>query len=167
MVTNICEIFNSSGVMFRKKNEKQRDNGMVRNKKYMEVWRKCSGLNSILHKAERWSQVREFPIYSVHLPWKTERKFWSPKWMWEVSLVVQWLRIHLAMQETPVWYLAQEDLTCLGATRPVYQNYWACAPEPMRHNSWACVLQLLKSAHLEPMLHNKRGHQKEKPMHHN
>ena len=61
--------------MFRKKNEKQRDNGMVRNKKYMEVWRKCSGLNSILHKAERWSQVREFPIYSVHLPWKTERKF--------------------------------------------------------------------------------------------
>lgn len=75
MVTNICEIFISSGVMFRKKNEKQRDNGMVRNKKQMEDWRKCSGLNCVLHMPERWSQVRKFPIYSAHFPWKTERKF--------------------------------------------------------------------------------------------
>ena len=43
------------------------------------------------------------------------------------SLVVQWLRICLPMQETrvraPVW----EDPTCHGATGPVSHNYCACA----------------------------------------
>ena len=35
-----------------------------------------------------------------------------------VSLVVQWLRIHFAMQGTPVWSLVGEDPTCHGATKP-------------------------------------------------
>ena len=47
---------------------------MVRNKKW-RTGEKCSGLNCVLHMPERWSQVREFPIYSAHFPWKTERKF--------------------------------------------------------------------------------------------
>ena len=38
------------------------------------------------------------------------------------SLVVQWLRIHLLMQETWVWSLVQEDSTCRGATKPMHQN---------------------------------------------
>ena len=44
------------------------------------------------------------------------------KWYW-TSLVVQWLRIHLPMQETQVQALVQEDPTCHGATKPVRHNY--------------------------------------------
>ena len=60
------------------------------------------------------------------------------------SLVVQWLRICLPMQETWVWALVREDPTCWGATKPVRHNYWACALEPGSHNYWVCVPQLLK-----------------------
>ena len=87
--------------------------------------------------------------------------------LYGVSLVVQWLRIHLPMQGTRVQALAREDPTCHEATKPVRHNYWACALEPMRHNYWAHVPQLLKPACLEPMLHNKVSHDNEKPAHHN
>ena len=36
------------------------------------------------------------------------------------SVVVQWLRLHLPMQETRVWSLMWEDPTYLGVTRPVH-----------------------------------------------
>ena len=39
------------------------------------------------------------------------------------SLVAQWLRICLLMQETRVRVLVWEDPTCRGATRPVSHNY--------------------------------------------
>ena len=52
--------------------------------------------------------------------------------------------------------LVWEDLTCPRATKPVRHNYWACAPEPASHNYWARMLQLVKPAHLEPMLHNEK-----------
>ena len=38
------------------------------------------------------------------------------------SLVAQWLRICLPMQETRVRALVWEDPTCCGATRPVSHN---------------------------------------------
>ena len=63
------------------------------------------------------------------------------------SLVVQWLRICLPMQGTQVQALVREDSTCRRATKPR-------AP------------QLLKLAHLEPMLRNKRSHHN-KPTHRN
>ena len=50
------------------------------------------------------------------------------------SLVVQWLRIHLAMQGTRVQFLMQEDPTCCGANKPMCHNYKACALEPWSHN---------------------------------
>ena len=40
-----------------------------------------------------------------------------------VSLVAQWLRVCLPMQETRVRALVWEDPTCLRATRPVSHNY--------------------------------------------
>ena len=83
------------------------------------------------------------------------------------SLVAQWLRIHLPMQGTRVWTLGREDPTCRGATKPMRHNYWACTLEPVCHNYWACVTQLLKPAHLETLLHNKRSHRNEKPAHRN
>ena len=70
------------------------------------------------------------------------------------SMVVQWLRICLPMQETRVRALVREDPTCRRATKPVQHNYWVCVP------------QLLKPVHLEPMLRNKRSHSN-KPSHRN
>ena len=64
------------------------------------------------------------------------------------SLVVQWLRIHLPMQGTQVWSLIWEDPICFRATKPVGHKYWS-------RSTW------------EPMLHSKRSHCNEKPMHHN
>ena len=40
-----------------------------------------------------------------------------------VSLVAQWLRIRLPMQETWVQALVREDLTRCGATKSVCHNY--------------------------------------------
>ena len=89
------------------------------------------------------------------------------KMPWGTSLVVQWLRIRPPMQATRVRALLREDPTCRGATKPVRHNYWACALEPASHNYWAHVLQLLKPAHLEPVLHNNRSHHNEKHAHRN
>ena len=95
------------------------------------------------------------------------------------SLVAQWLRIRLPMQDTRVQALVWEDPTCHGAMKPVHHNYWACALEPVSHNYWACALepmrhnywahvpQLLKPVCLEPVLRNKRSHRNEKPTHRN
>ena len=83
------------------------------------------------------------------------------------SLVGQWLRIHLPMQGAQVRALVREDPTCRGAAKPVRHNYWACALEPVSHHYWAHVPQLLKPVRQEPVLHNKRSHRNEKPMHRN
>ena len=39
------------------------------------------------------------------------------------SLVAQWIRIHLPVQETQVRSLLQEDSTCCRATKPMHHNY--------------------------------------------
>ena len=49
------------------------------------------------------------------------------------SLIVQWIRIRLLMQETRVQSLVQEDPTCQRATKPVGHNRWAHAPQPKLH----------------------------------
>ena len=71
------------------------------------------------------------------------------------------------MQVTRIQALVREDPTCHGATKPVRHNYWVCALEPVSHNYWARVPQLLKPAHLEPVLRNKKSHCNEKLKHHN
>ena len=71
------------------------------------------------------------------------------------------------MQGTQVRALAREDPTFRGATKPVRPNYWDCALEPTSHNYWACVPQLLKPVCLAPVLHNKKSHDSEKPVHRN
>ena len=75
------------------------------------------------------------------------------------SLVAQRLRIHLPRQETRVWALVWEYPTCHGATKCLRHNYWACALEPVSHTYWARVPQLLKPAHLEPILCNEKPQQ--------
>ena len=83
------------------------------------------------------------------------------------SLVVQWLRIHLPMQETRVQSLVREDPTCPGGTKPMAHNYWACAGESASHNYWAHGPQLLKLSCLESMPHSTRSHHRETPTHRN
>ena len=41
------------------------------------------------------------------------------------SLVVQWLKIHLTMQERPIRSLVQEEPTCLRATKAEHHSYLA------------------------------------------
>ena len=98
-----------------------------------------------------WFNLYPFPLFDsqMHGLWALYQETCG------TSLAVQWLRIRLPMQGTRVHPLVREDPTCHGATKPV------------RHNYWACVLQLLKPAHLEPVLRNKRSHCSEKPVHHN
>ena len=93
--------------------------------------------------------------------------FASSKKKLRASLVAQWLTICLPMQGTQVWALVQEDPSCRGVAEPVHHNNWACALEPASHNYWAHAPQLLKPVRLEPMLHNKRSHCNEKPVHRN
>ena len=63
------------------------------------------------------------------------------------SLVVQWLRICLPMQENWVRSPVREDPTCCGTTKPVHHNYWAQILEPESHNYWAHLPQLSKPRH--------------------
>ncbi|KAJ8779945.1 hypothetical protein J1605_012114 [Eschrichtius robustus] len=52
----------------------------------------------------------------------------------KITLVVQWLRIHLPVQGTRVRSLVPEDPTCHGATKPMRHNYRACALEYAHRN---------------------------------
>ena len=59
-------------------------------------------------------------------PWgQGQRAGWGSTYQNEAgaSLVAQWLRIHLPMQETQVRALVREDPTCRGAAKPVRHNH--------------------------------------------
>ena len=69
------------------------------------------------------------------------------KWAGRASLLAQWLRICLPVQETWVQSLVQEDPVCHEAAEPVGHDFWACAVEPASCACWARVPLLLKPAH--------------------
>ena len=52
------------------------------------------------------------------------------------AFLVQWLRIHLPIQGTPVQSLVLEDPICCGATKPASHNYWACALHQEKSRQW-------------------------------
>ena len=89
-------------------------------------------LVSQLHTHVKTYQVMHFIVYQLY-PNRAVKKD-SPlqratvkiKWV-RASLVAQWLRVCLPMQETRVRALVWEDPTCRGTTGPVSHNYWACA----------------------------------------
>ena len=64
-------------------------------------------------------------LFTTARTWKQPKCPTTDEWikkMW-ASLVVQWLRIHLPMQETRVRALVREDPTCRGATKSVSHNF--------------------------------------------
>lgn len=73
------------------------------------------------------------------------------KHLW-ASLVTQWKRNRLPAQETRLWCLSWEDLTCRGAIKPcATQLLWARALEPAGHLYWSPGAP-------EPVFRNERGH---------
>ena len=94
------------------------------------------GLTVILHKC---SDVKVYlKSYIVHVC--DSRAFFLSLWdspssalchqypiSLGASLIVQWLRTCLPMQETWVQILVWKDPTCHGATQPVCYDYWASA----------------------------------------
>ena len=107
-----------------------------------------------------FGNVTFYKVGDILCDWLSFNQLYSKKKTYETraSLVAQWLRIHLPMQGTRVPALVWEDPTCRGATKPMRQNFWACALEPASHNYWARVPQLLKPTRLEPVLRNKGNH---------
>ena len=86
------------------------------------------------------------PVYPFMVLYHSELNSPEDKYMIIHSNVIQnipvWdfqrLRL-LLMQETWLWSVVQEDLTCHGAIKPVFHNYWACALEPTSYNHWTCT----------------------------
>ena len=86
-------------------------------------------------------------IHAMNLSeWQEKmRKEWTSQQNNRGSLVAQWKRTCLPMQETGVWSLIWGDPTsncALCAT-----SCWACAPEPGSCTCGAHMPQLLKPAH--------------------
>ena len=73
----------------------------------------------------------------------------SRAWM---VLVVQWLRICLAKQGTPVRSLVWEDPTCCGGTKPVRHNYWAHGPQQEESLQWEALTPQLEHSPHSPQL---------------
>ena len=72
------------------------------------------------------------------------------------SLMVQWLRICLSMQETQVRSLVREDCTCLRATKPVLCCQ-ACTLEPELYKKRShCNGNPTQSAREQPPLNTTR-----------
>ena len=60
------------------------------------------------------------------------------------------------MQKAQVQSLIQEDSTCQGTTKPVYDNYWACSLEPRSHS-------YCSPSSPEPVQQGSSSQQQEKP----
>ena len=88
---------------------------------------------------------------------KKKKKKMTTKQGLRASLVAQWIRISLPVQESWVRSLIWEDPTCCRGTCPQHLNLCSRAQEP----------RLLESKHPRPVLLNQRNHHNEKHGHHN
>lgn len=83
----------------------------------------------------------------------------------KASLVVQWLRIWLAVQGTLFLSLVQEDPMCLGVTKSTCHNYLSSALEPRATATEPTSCKDWSLRTLWPILHSKRSLCNEKPIH--
>ena len=110
-----------------------------------------------------WEIMLGYPgrlhVFNRPLKWERNAKMWIRLTQWSKKkdifsayLVVQCLRICLAIQGPLVPSLVQGDSTCPGATKPLHHNHWSCALEPGSCSCWAQVPQVSKPVCLEPMV---------------
>ena len=95
-------------------------------------------------RSHRVSQDKAWSLAFTLIPMRIIKQFKAGEWYDLIylfkkitsgaSLMVQWLRICLAMQETPVSSLVWEDPACLRVTEPMHHSYRACVLEPVSHN---------------------------------
>ena len=108
-----------------------------------------------------WSSTISFLLYLIAFTLFVKNQ------LGRASLVAQWYRICLPMQETKVQSLIWGDPTCHRATKSMHLNYWACALEPTEPQLLSPCAAILKPQGLQHLLHNKGSHSNEKPTHHN
>ena len=80
------------------------------------------------------------------------------KWQLGTSLVVQWWKMSLPMQELQVGFLIQEDPTCCRATKSPCHKYSACTISPGTATTELVCWNYQSLNALEAMLHSRRGH---------
>ena len=99
------------------------------------------------------SSFHSYSLESYEFVCKKQATLMERPWaktVWKASLVAQWWRIHLPMQETQVWFLVGEDPTYFRATKPMGCNYWIHVPQLLRPMSpRACALRGVKSPQWE------------------
>ena len=81
---------------------------------------------SWLHIRVTARALKKIPDVQIHTPNQLNLNPWGHlnlKNLPQASLVVQWQRIRLPMQETWVRFLIRDDSTCSGATKPMRHNY--------------------------------------------
>ena len=76
-----------------------------------------------------------YSFLTIHFKWVGLGVF--KKMLLGASLVVQWLRIHLAMQGTLVQCLVWAESIWHGATKPTSCNYWARALNYWSLRTWS------------------------------
>ena len=102
-------------------------------------WRSCSDNNDsdpVIHLDSALQFTRDFKYVTssnyhnntlrqvlIYPNYSRGSKYSMVKNLLRASLVAQWLRVCLLMQETRVRALLWEDPTCRGATKPVRHNY--------------------------------------------
>ena len=115
-------------------------------RKYLQMhiwWKTCIQTHKEHLKLNSKKKKIEFKRWAKEPNVLHQRRYTNAKYVYKKmlgpSLVVQWLRIHLAMQGTPVWSLVQEDPTCCGTTKPISHNHWVCVQQllkPMCSRAW-------------------------------
>ena len=140
----------------------------IRDFSILRLWYPCDDgvLELIFHRCQWDDYVVKMLIFTYHTYSAKRSQSTAKRW---ASLVAQWWRVCLPMQEPQVRSLIWKDPTCCWAAKPVDHNYWACALEPGSCNYWACAPQRQKPPQWEahtPQLRSSPGSlQSEKSTH--
>ena len=128
----------------------------------VNVWWAQSYTFAVIRSMEEDSGDEYTTMWMYLIHWTVHLKIFNSED--GISLLVQWIRIHLQMQGTWVLSPVQEDSMCCRATKPMRHSYWGCMPQLLKLACFrALTWQLLKPVCLEPVLHNKRSHFNVKP----
>ena len=120
----------------------------------ISILRRWAKTEELIKKTDKEHPSRQATSWMVQYQWCQDKKCFKNNGV-ATSLGVQWLRMHLPIQGTRVWFLAQEDPTGCRATKPVHRNYWThelqilslCTYSPCLTAGEAITLQWEAQAH--------------------